>query len=207
MSSKGEIIIINIENIKDIINKLFIEAYIKKNNLEIYNKIYNQEFTYKKINKEEKEQLIYSVSYNNQESNNIFNEIIIDLTDYKKLIKNLKYAILLNCSKIIPYEIIETKYIDCSTIIPLSSDNTIYYFDNIKNKINDKETIINYFRFENIEILKIFINKYFKYEIKNNNEYLNLFNYLFNNIIDFTTFFDVIFSKNELIIYEVVIWS
>jgi hypothetical protein len=205
MSSKGEIIIINIENIEDVINKLFIEAYIKKNNLEIYNKIYNQEFTYKQINKEKKEQLKYSVSYNNHESNN--KEIIIDLTDYKKLIKNLKYIVLLNCSKIIPYEIIETKYIDCSTITPLSKDNTIYYFDNIKNKIDDKETIINYFRFEDIKILKNFINKYFKYEIKNNNEYLKLFNYLFNNIIDFTTFFDLIFSKNELIIYEVEIWS
>jgi len=205
MGADGHIIMIKIEDIKNIINRFFLEAYIRKNIKKDYDN-----FDYEILNEEDNKQLLYSINFNNLIQENIPDEIIIDLTDYMEFIEFLRFAIFENCTRYTPEKIIDfheldKMYID---IIEEEPDNLTYYWDNCEFEKYHEDTMINYLEDNNNDkTLKDFMNTYYKYNIKNNNTFLRLFNNLFDGIEDFIKLFDKIILENEVEIYEEQIWT
>ena len=205
MGADGHIIMVKIEDIENIINMFLLEAYIRKNIKEDYSY-----FNYEILNEEDNKELIYSVIFNNRIQDNIPDEIIIDLTDYKEFIEVLHNEIFNNCTRNTPEEIIEFHELDYIyiKIIEEDSDNLTYYWDNCKFEKYHEDTIINYLMDnDNDKTLKDFMNTHYKYNIKDNNIFLRLFNNLFDDIEDFIKLFNKIILENDVEIYEEQIWT
>lgn len=211
MGADGHIIMVKIEDIENIINRFFLEAYIRKNFKEVYD-IVQRHYTYENINKEDNKQLIYSVIYNKHIQDNIPNEIIIDLTDYKEFIEVLRHEIFENCTRYIPEKVIEyhKEDLDYFLIKSIEEDpyNLTYYWDNCEFEKYHEDTMINYLEDnDNDKTLKNFMNTHYKVYITDNNIFLRLFNNLFDDIEDFIKFFNKIIIENRIRIYEEQIWT